>query len=120
MSASRAIRDDPIAAGIAIDRDGRPTTSAKAALDGALTPLGGHKGFALGLAVGLLSGPVIGAVIGTRAGAGARCRSGRAQPRPPVHGDRSGGLRRCRGKPAQRTAAFLAEIKAGRKATGMR
>ena len=54
----------PIPAGIAIDRDGNPTTDAQKALDGALTPLGGHKGFALGLAAGLLSGPVIGAVIG--------------------------------------------------------
>lgn len=50
--------------GIAIDRDGNPTTDAQAALDGALTPLGGHKGFALALAVALLTGPVIGAEIG--------------------------------------------------------
>ena len=54
----------PIPPGIAIDRQGHPTLDAQAALDGALTPLGGHKGFALGLAVGLLSGPVIGALIG--------------------------------------------------------
>jgi LDH2 family malate/lactate/ureidoglycolate dehydrogenase len=33
----------PIAEGIAIDRHGEPTTNAQAALDGALTPLGGHK-----------------------------------------------------------------------------
>lgn len=52
--------------GIAIDRDGRPTTDAQEALDGALTPLGGHKGFGIGLAIGLLSSTVIGAAIGER------------------------------------------------------
>jgi LDH2 family malate/lactate/ureidoglycolate dehydrogenase len=56
--------DEPIPEGVAIDRDGVPTNNAKLALAGALTPLGGHKGFALGLAVALLSGPVVGAAIG--------------------------------------------------------
>lgn len=55
-----------IPSGIAIDREGNPTTDAKKALDGALTPLGGHKGFALGLAIGLLSGTVIDAALGQR------------------------------------------------------
>jgi LDH2 family malate/lactate/ureidoglycolate dehydrogenase len=58
--------DSPIPTGIAIDRDGNPTTDPHAALDGALTPLGGHKGFGIGLAVGLLSGTVIGAALGER------------------------------------------------------
>jgi LDH2 family malate/lactate/ureidoglycolate dehydrogenase len=56
--------NSPIPSGIAIDREGNPTTDAKKALDGALTPLGGHKGFALGLAIGLLSGTVIDAALG--------------------------------------------------------
>lgn len=50
--------------GIAIDREGRPTTDSIEALAGAFTPLGGHKGFALGLAVALLSGPMVGGVLG--------------------------------------------------------
>jgi LDH2 family malate/lactate/ureidoglycolate dehydrogenase len=56
--------NSPIPSGIAIDREGNPTTDAKKALDGALTPLGGHKGFALGLAIGLLSGTVVDAALG--------------------------------------------------------
>jgi LDH2 family malate/lactate/ureidoglycolate dehydrogenase len=54
----------PIAEGIAINREGKPTTNAQEALDGAVTPLGGHKGFAIGRAIGLLSSTVIGAAIG--------------------------------------------------------
>ena len=54
----------PIPEGIAINREGKPTTNAQEALDGALTPLGGHKGFGIGLAIGLLSSTVIGAAIG--------------------------------------------------------
>jgi LDH2 family malate/lactate/ureidoglycolate dehydrogenase len=109
--------DDPIAPGIAVDREGRPTTDAKAALDGALTPLGGHKGFALGLAVGLLSGPVIGATIGRElaqalaAGEGERRRGHLfVAIDPAAFGEAETNLRR--------TAAFLAEIKSGRKAIG--
>ena len=117
MSASRATANEPIPAGIAIDREGKPTTERKAALDGALTPLGGHKGFALGLAVGLLSGPVIGAVIGSElsqaiaAGEGERSRGHLFMAIDPgAFGDAAASLRR--------TAAFLAEIKSGRKAAG--
>jgi LDH2 family malate/lactate/ureidoglycolate dehydrogenase len=57
--------NSPIPSGIAIDSEGNPTTDAKKALDGALTPLGGHKGFALGLAIGLLSGTIIDAALGS-------------------------------------------------------
>jgi LDH2 family malate/lactate/ureidoglycolate dehydrogenase len=56
--------NSPIASGIAIDREGKPTTNADEALNGALTPLGGHKGFGLGLAVAFLSSTVIDAAIG--------------------------------------------------------
>jgi len=56
----------PIPAGVAIDREGNPTTDPHKALDGALTPLGGHKGFAIGLAIGLLSSTMIDASIGER------------------------------------------------------
>jgi len=40
----------------ATDRDGLPTTDPKAALDGFLQPIGGHKGYGLALMVDLFSG----------------------------------------------------------------
>ena len=40
----------------ATDRAGRPTTDARAALDGFLLPIGGYKGYGLALAVDLLAG----------------------------------------------------------------
>lgn len=50
--------------GWAVDADGHPTTDAKAAADGAISPFGGAKGYALGLAleslVGLLTGTAFG------------------------------------------------------------
>jgi LDH2 family malate/lactate/ureidoglycolate dehydrogenase len=107
----------PIPAGIAIDRDGKPTTDAKAALDGALTPLGGHKGFALGLAVGLLSGPVIGAAIGAELAAA--IEAGEAERRrghlfialdPQAFGDAQ--------LSELRIARYVAELKSSRKAQG--
>jgi LDH2 family malate/lactate/ureidoglycolate dehydrogenase len=108
----------PIAPGIAIDRQGKPTTNAKEALDGALTPLGGYKGFALGLAVGLLSGPVIGAVIGAELsqaltdGRGERCRGHMfIALDPAAFGEAS--------LSEQRIAAYLSELKSSRKAPGV-
>ena len=53
----------PIPAGWALDRDGRPTTDAAAALAGALTPVGGHKGSGLAMAVELLTAALAGAEI---------------------------------------------------------
>ena len=108
----------PIPDGIAIDREGKPTTDAKAALDGALTPLGGHKGFALGLAVGLLSGPMIGAAIGSEL----------AKAIAAGQGERSRGHLFVALEPAsfgeaalneQRTANYLTELKSSRKAPGI-
>lgn len=52
---------EPIPSGWAIDREGRPTTDAKAALGGTLTPAGGAKGAALALMVELLAAAVTGA-----------------------------------------------------------
>lgn len=45
----------------ATDRDGRPTTDAKAALEGFLLPIGGHKGYGLALVVDLFAGLLSGA-----------------------------------------------------------
>ncbi|MCC6889230.1 MAG: Ldh family oxidoreductase [Hyphomicrobiales bacterium] len=108
----------PIPAGVAIDRDGRPTTDAKTALEGALTPLGGHKGFALGFAVALLSGPVVGAAIGRELGQAIAHGLGERRRGhlflaldPAAFGDAA--------VSARRTAAYIAELKASRKAPGV-
>ncbi|HEY8424912.1 MAG TPA: Ldh family oxidoreductase [Limnochordales bacterium] len=53
----------PIPLGWAVDAEGRPTTDAAAALEGALLPLG-HKGYALGILVDVLSGVLSGAAFG--------------------------------------------------------
>jgi ureidoglycolate dehydrogenase (NAD+) len=45
----------------ATDREGRPTTDPKAALEGFLLPIGGYKGYGLALIVDLLAGVLSGA-----------------------------------------------------------
>jgi ureidoglycolate dehydrogenase (NAD+) len=52
---------EPIPDTWATDRDGRATTDAKAALDGFLLPIGGHKGYGLALIVDLFAGLLSGA-----------------------------------------------------------
>jgi LDH2 family malate/lactate/ureidoglycolate dehydrogenase len=59
-----AARGESIPEGVAIGPDGRPTTDAQMALQGALSPLGGHKGYGLSLAVALLSGALVGGAMG--------------------------------------------------------
>lgn len=56
-----ANKGEPIPEGWAIDREGAPTTDAKAALDGALLPAGGAKGAALAVMVEVLAAAVTGA-----------------------------------------------------------
>ncbi|MCJ2084840.1 Ldh family oxidoreductase [Methylobacterium sp. E-005] len=56
-----ARRDAPIPEGWALDSEGRPTTDAKAALDGTMVPLGDAKGTALALMVELLAAGLVGA-----------------------------------------------------------
>jgi LDH2 family malate/lactate/ureidoglycolate dehydrogenase len=65
----RVRRNEPLPEGVAIDRDGNPTTDPAAAQAGALLPFAGYKGFGLGLiiqALGVLGGAgmVEGAVDG--------------------------------------------------------
>ena len=55
-----AYEDRPIPLGWAMDKDGEPTTDAKAGLEGGLAPLGGAKGFGLGLMVDILAGGMTG------------------------------------------------------------
>ncbi len=55
----RVRRKEALPEGVAIDRDGRPTTDPAAAQAGALLPFAGYKGFGLGLivqALGVLGG----------------------------------------------------------------
>jgi LDH2 family malate/lactate/ureidoglycolate dehydrogenase len=55
----RVRRNEALPEGVAIDRDGRPTTDPAAAMAGALLPFAGYKGFGLGLvvqALGVLGG----------------------------------------------------------------
>jgi len=53
----------PIPAGWAVDAHGRPTTDAKAALNGALLPAGDAKGYALSVLVEILAGVLAGDVL---------------------------------------------------------
>jgi LDH2 family malate/lactate/ureidoglycolate dehydrogenase len=55
----RVRRNEALPEGVAIDRDGRPTTDPAAAQAGAILPFAGYKGFGLGLivqALGILGG----------------------------------------------------------------
>jgi (2R)-3-sulfolactate dehydrogenase (NADP+) len=54
----------PIPEGWALDRDGNPTTDAKAALEGSMLPAGGVKGAMLALTVELLVCSLSGAAFG--------------------------------------------------------
>jgi LDH2 family malate/lactate/ureidoglycolate dehydrogenase len=56
-----ARQGQPIPAGWAVDREGRPTTDAQAALGGALLPMAGGKGYALALMIEVLAGVLSGA-----------------------------------------------------------
>jgi len=53
----------PLPLGIAIDRNGQPITDAAKVNAGALLPMGGAKGYALGLVVEILAGVVTGAGV---------------------------------------------------------
>jgi (2R)-3-sulfolactate dehydrogenase (NADP+) len=65
MVAAREGRTIP--AGWALDRDGNPTTDAKAALEGSMLAMGGAKGAVLALVVELLVTALTGAAIGSEA-----------------------------------------------------
>ncbi len=59
-----AEKGEPIPSGWAIDRQGRPTTDAVAALEGAVLPFGGPKGSAISLILDILCGVLSGASFG--------------------------------------------------------
>ncbi|MFC1513615.1 Ldh family oxidoreductase [candidate division KSB1 bacterium] len=57
-------KNEQLPDGVAFDKRGNPTRSAEEALEGAVLPFGGHKGYALALAIELLAGPMAGAKAG--------------------------------------------------------
>jgi L-2-hydroxycarboxylate dehydrogenase (NAD+) len=59
-----AMRGEPIAAGLALDLDGNPTTDAAKAFEGVCLPFGGVKGSVLGTLMDLMSGVLTGANFG--------------------------------------------------------
>ena len=63
-----AIEGQTIPKGWAIDEEGVETTDAVAALQGAVLPLGGAKGYALAMAVEVMSGVLSGATFGPHVG----------------------------------------------------
>jgi LDH2 family malate/lactate/ureidoglycolate dehydrogenase len=63
-----ARRGENIPNGWALDREGNPTTDAKAALEGAVLPMAGHKGYALAVMVEALSGVLAGSAVGNEVG----------------------------------------------------
>ncbi len=62
LQAAKEGRDIP--EGWAIGPDGEPTTDPREALEGALLPFGGRKGYLVCLALEILAGPVVGAAAG--------------------------------------------------------
>ncbi|MDH7498918.1 MAG: Ldh family oxidoreductase [candidate division NC10 bacterium] len=63
-----AKKGEKIPLGWAIDKEGLPTQDAKAALEGLILPVGGHKGYGLALMVDVLSGVLTGAHFGPSVG----------------------------------------------------
>lgn len=49
----------PLPEGVAIDKNGQPTTDPQAALEGAMLTFGGYKGSALSIMIELMAGPLI-------------------------------------------------------------
>ena len=76
---NKAVEEQPLPLGWALDKDGRPTTDSATHWDGAMmTPLGGtrelgsHKGYGLGAMVEILSAALPGASVVTRPDHGTR------------------------------------------------
>ena len=59
-----ANRDEPLPPGSVVDADGRPTTDPHLAVDGAISPFGGPKGYALGVGFELLVAALTASAVG--------------------------------------------------------
>jgi LDH2 family malate/lactate/ureidoglycolate dehydrogenase len=60
-----AARGEPLPEGSVVDAQGRPTTDPQAALDGAISPFGGPKGYALALVLEVLVATLTRTALGT-------------------------------------------------------
>ncbi|MSO93102.1 MAG: Ldh family oxidoreductase [Rhodospirillales bacterium] len=60
-------RGEPIPLGWAFDKDGKPTTDPKAALEGSMAPAGGYKGAGMALLVEIMAAAVTGATLSFKA-----------------------------------------------------
>lgn len=63
-----AKKGEAIPPGLAVDVEGRPTTNAQAALDGAVLPFAAHKGYGIALLIEMLSGILAGATVAPHVG----------------------------------------------------
>jgi LDH2 family malate/lactate/ureidoglycolate dehydrogenase len=54
-------RGEAIPLGWALDKDGKPTTDATAAMEGSMTPIGGPKGSGIAILMDVMSGVLTGA-----------------------------------------------------------
>jgi LDH2 family malate/lactate/ureidoglycolate dehydrogenase len=59
-------RGEPIPTHWAIDAAGRPTTDPRAAIDGVILPMAGHKGYAIAVMMDMLCGVLTGSGFGTQ------------------------------------------------------
>ncbi|MBR3214815.1 MAG: Ldh family oxidoreductase [Methanosphaera sp.] len=57
-------KNEQIPEGLALDKDGKPTTDPAEGLEGSILPFGGFKGYALAFMFELLAGPLVGAEVG--------------------------------------------------------
>jgi LDH2 family malate/lactate/ureidoglycolate dehydrogenase len=114
-----AYYDEALPDGIGVDEGGRPARRAVELLDGAISPMAGHKGFGLSLCVALLSGPLVGARVGKALLGSLSAESGR----PAGKGHLFLAIDpACFGDPAafRRAASdYIEEIKQSRKAPGV-
>lgn len=61
-----ARKNEKIPEGIAVDKNGNPTTDPNEALNGSILPFGGHKGYALCFMIEILAGPLVKAEFGSK------------------------------------------------------
>ena len=113
------IHGEELPVGVAVGPDGLPTRDPHAAFEGAISPLGGHKGFGLGLCIALLSGPLVGAAVGNGLKGWLLTEPGPAASKghlfaaiDPIHFGDSATFRK-------RVSAYLDEIRSSHKAPGV-
>jgi LDH2 family malate/lactate/ureidoglycolate dehydrogenase len=72
----------PLPEGVAIDKEGQPTTDAEAAMGGAMLTFGDYKGSALSIMIELLAGPLIDDLTSKES-----MEAANGQPEAPYHGE---------------------------------